>query len=138
MHLNKNPKLSLFFGTKTFKGNSAPALVRVPSPNNPDLTCDVIAFDFVPQLLRLLQKPQITNSNTLLIDVNDPMQRDDSGGVAGEAISGSVYNEAYDRLITDPAKQLFVPIIQWIDRTSVSGNERFSLKPYITCKRSND
>ena len=108
-----------------------PAVVRVPSPNNPDLTCDVIAFDFVPQLLRLLQNPQITNSNTLLIDVNDPMRRYDSGGVVGEAISGSVYNEAYDRLITDPAKQLFVPIIQWIDRTSVSGNERFSLKPYM-------
>jgi hypothetical protein len=36
---------------------------------------------------------------------------------------------------------LFVPIIQWVDRTHVTGNGRFSLKPYmlgasmVTCQR---
>jgi hypothetical protein len=49
--------------------------------------------------------------------------------VLGEAISGSVYHKAYNRLITDPEKQLFVPIIQWIDCTSVTGNDCFSPKP---------
>ena len=39
--------------------------------------------------------------------------------------------DAYRRLVTNPQRQLFVPIIQWIDRTSVTGNDRFSLKPYM-------
>ncbi len=38
---------------------------------------------------------------------------------------------AYSGLITNPSRQLLVPIIQWIDRTSVTGNGRFSLKPYM-------
>jgi Plavaka transposase len=42
-----------------------------------------------------------------------------------------VYRDAYKRLITKPTRQLFVPIIQWIDRTTVTGNGRFSLKPYM-------
>ena len=52
-------------------------------------------------------------------------------GLLSEALSGSVYQKAYARLITDPTRQLLVPIIQWIDRTSVTGNDRFSLKPYM-------
>jgi hypothetical protein len=34
-------------------------------------------------------------------------------------------------LITNPERQLFVPIIQWIDRTTVTGNDRYSLTPYM-------
>jgi hypothetical protein len=34
----------------------------------------------------------------------------------GNALPGSVYRDAYCGMITDPTK-LFVPIIQWIDRT---------------------
>jgi hypothetical protein len=37
----------------------------------------------------------------------------------------------YNGLITDPNNQLFVPIIQWIDQTNVTGNNQFSLKPYM-------
>ena len=93
---------------------------------------DVIVFDFVPQLLNLLQNPKIMIQQNLVIDVNNPLAPyADADERLGEALSGSVYKEAYDRFITQPQKQLFVPIIQWIDRTSVSGNDRFSLKPYM-------
>ena len=45
-------------------------------------------------------------------------------------LSRSKNVDANKRLIKDPArKQLFVPIIQWIDRTSITVNERFTLKP---------
>ena len=92
----------------------------------------VIVFDFVPQLLRLLQNPQIMKQENLVIDFNQPLLPFESpGNVLGEALSGSVYRDAYARNITDPNRQLFVPIIQWIDRTSVTGNDRFSLKPYM-------
>jgi hypothetical protein len=42
-----------------------------------------------------------------------------------------VHRNAYADLITDPNSQFFVPIIQWIDRTTVTGNDQYSLKPYI-------
>jgi len=62
----------------------------------------------------------------------DPLKPNQSlGNVRGEAISGSVYRDAYNRLITDPNNQRLVPILQWIDRTHVTGNNRFSLKPYM-------
>ena len=68
----------------------------------------------------------------LVFDVNDPVvPYANSGQRLGEALSGSVYSDAYARCITHPHPQLFVPIIQWIDRTSVTGNDRFSLKPYM-------
>ncbi|KAI2494868.1 hypothetical protein MHU86_19632 [Fragilaria crotonensis] len=92
---------------------------------------NVIVFDFVPQL-RLLQNPSVMKPENLAINFNAPLLRYESpGNVLGEALSGSVYRTAYQRFISDPSRQLFVPIIQWIDRTSVTGNDRFSLKPYM-------
>jgi hypothetical protein len=109
-----------------------PFVRRVDVPHG--APSDVICFDFVPQLLSLLQNRSIMTAENLVIDINDPLkpyyEMEDSN-VLGEALSGSVYRKAYDRLITDRKNQLFVPIIQWIDRTSVTGNDRFSLKPYM-------
>ena len=73
-------------------------------------------------------------AENLAININDPLKpyhELKGSNVLGEALSGSVDCKAYDWLITDPQKQLFVPIIQWIDHTSVTGNDRFSLKPYM-------
>ena len=69
----------------------------------------------------------------LVIDVNAPfVPYSNRGQVLGEALSGSVYRDAYARYITQPNRQLFVAIIhQWIDCTSITGNDRFSLKPYM-------
>ena len=77
---------------------------------------DVIAYDFVPQLLSLLQNRNIMIEENLLLDVSDPLKPfKGPGQVRGEAISGSVYHDAYKRLITNPGNQLIVPMIQWID-----------------------
>ena len=46
-------------------------------------------------------------------------------GLAMSWLSGIVYRDAHCRIITDPTQQLFVPIIQWIDRTHIAGNGRF-------------
>ena len=68
----------------------------------------------------------------MVIDINNLLQQYHSpDGKLGEALSGSVYRDAYATLVQYPERQLFVPIIQWIDRTSVTGNDRFSLKPYM-------
>jgi hypothetical protein len=53
---------------------------------------EVIVFDFVPQLLRLLQNPSVMTPKNLAINFNDPLLRYESpGNVLGEAMSGSVY-----------------------------------------------
>jgi hypothetical protein len=71
-------------------------------------------------------------ADNLAIDIKDPLKPYSSpNGTLDEALSGSIYREAYNRHITKPSSQLFVPIIQWIDRTTITGNERFSLKPYM-------
>jgi hypothetical protein len=107
-----------------------PSVHSVSSPHGPP--CDVVVFDFVPQLLRLLQNPTLMIPENVVLDFQDPLKPYKScNGLLGEALSGSVYQNAYSRLITNPSRQLLVPIIQWIDRTSVTGNDRFSLKPYM-------
>ena len=112
-----------------------PTVRTVAVPHGP--LCDVITFDCVPQLLKLLQNRSIMTQDNPLIDVHNPLLPYSSpDGVRGEAVSGQVYQDAYRCLVTDPQRQLFVPIIQWIDRTSVTGNDRFSLKPYMFMSRS--
>ena len=93
---------------------------------------DVIAFDFVPQLLRLLRNRRIMIQDNLVLDKQNPLQQCKSlNGNIGEALSGLAYWEAISKYVKHPERELFVPIIQWIDRTSVTGNDRFSLKPYM-------
>ena len=107
-----------------------PTVRTVAAPHGP--SCDVITFDFVPQLLKLLQNQTIMTQDNLLIDVHNPLLPYKSpDGVWSEALSGQVYQDVYRCLVTNPQHQLFVPTIQWIDRTSVTGNDRFSLNP--TC-----
>jgi hypothetical protein len=77
---------------------------------------DVICFDFVPQLLSLLQNPTIMTAENLVIDIDNPLTPyTNQGNILSEALSGCVYHKAYNQLITDPTTQLFDHIIQWID-----------------------
>jgi hypothetical protein len=70
--------------------------------------------------------------DNLVLDMQNPLQQYTSPvGNIGEALSGLVYREAYSKYVKHPERELFVPIIQWIDCTSVTGNDRFSLKPYM-------
>jgi hypothetical protein len=55
---------------------------------------DVICFDFVAQLLSLLQNPSIMTAENLAIDINDPLKpyfELEHSNVLGKALSGSVY-----------------------------------------------
>ena len=135
--LSKRRHIQLLFESITNAHRLLPVVCPVPiiertKDTEKAYSVEVISYDFVPQLLALLQNRDIMTEDNLLIDVQDPLKPYNSPyNYRGEAISGSVYKEAYKRLITDPAKQLFVPIIQWIDRTHVTGNGRYTLKPYM-------
>ena len=70
--------------------------------------------------------------DNLVLDMQNPLpQYKSPNGTIGEALSGLVYREAYSKYIKHPEWELFLPIIQSIDRTSVTGIDRFSLKPYM-------
>jgi hypothetical protein len=58
---------------------------------------DVVCFDFVAQLLSLLQNPSIVRIESLAIEINHPLRPyfKLSSKILGEAISGSVYYKAY-------------------------------------------
>ena len=69
-------------------------------------TVEVIAYDFVPQFLSLLQKCDIMAKANLLLDMNSPLAPYKSpGNVQGEAHLGQVYQDAYAWLFTDPARR---------------------------------
>ena len=126
-HINN---IDVLFKSVTNAQRLLPSVMTVNVPHGPP--CDVITYEFAPQLLNLLQNPAVMTSDNLLIDILDPLKPYAApDGRIGDALSGSVYRDAYQRMITNPRKQLFVPIIQWIDRTHVTGNARFSLKPYM-------
>ena len=60
-------------------------------------TLDVVCFDFVPQLLTLLQNRDIMIAENLATDIEDPLTPyTGPNDTLDEALSGSVFCEAYD------------------------------------------
>ena len=122
--------VELLYATTHNAHDLLPITVSVPVPHGPQT--DVITFDFASQLLKLLQNHKIMTQENLLININDPLNvSSNNNRVLGEIMSGSIYQAANKKLVTNPMRELFVPIIQWIDRTNVTGNNRFSLKRYM-------
>jgi hypothetical protein len=59
---------------------------------------DVVCFDLVPQILMLLQNRDIMIADNLAIGIKDPLKPYTSpNDTLDEALSGSVYREAYDQ-----------------------------------------
>ena len=127
--LSRSKNVDILFQSMTKNAKQLlPSVQPVLTPN--ETSCDVIAFDFLPQLLKLLQNRRTMIQDNLVLDIqNPPQQYTSPDGNIGEALSGSVYREAYSKYVKHPERELFVPIIQWIDCTSMTGNDRFSLKP---------
>jgi hypothetical protein len=46
-----------------------PSVLLVPFPHSPP--CDVVVFDYVPQLLRLLQNPSLMIPENVVLDFQD-------------------------------------------------------------------
>jgi hypothetical protein len=75
-----------------------PSVTTVTVPHGPPR--DIITYAFAPQLLHLLQNPKIMTSDNLLIDLQNPLaQYRSPNGELGDALSGSVYRNAYTRFV---------------------------------------
>ena len=100
--------------------------------NNNGTSIDCICFDFVPQLLSMLQDTELMQPHNLVIDHNNPCAMyKPHDNYLGECHTGSVYCNMYAQLINDPTKQLLCPIIAYIDKTHVDVNGRFTLEPFM-------
>jgi hypothetical protein len=66
----------------------------------PDMhSMNVICYDFVPQLLSILQNPEMMSGTNLVLDPNNPLAMyKPHDGRLGEALSGSVYQDMYHHL----------------------------------------
>jgi hypothetical protein len=106
--------------------------INLPDPL-PDMeTMNVICYDFVPQLLSILQDPKIMSGDNLVLDPSNPLAMyKPPDGRLGEALSGSVYQEMYHHHVTDPSKQLLCPLICYTDSTQIDSLSRFSLEPFL-------
>ena len=103
------------------------------SDSLPDVkSMDVICFDFVPQLLSILQNKKMMSGSNLVLDPNNPLAMyKPQDNRLGEALSGSVYQDMYRRLVANPSKQLLCPLICYTDGTQIDALSRFSVEPFL-------
>jgi hypothetical protein len=93
---------------------------------------NVICYDFVPQLLSILQNRKMMASNNLVLDPNNPLAMyKPHDNKLGEALSGSVYRDMYRRLVSNPSKQLLCPLICYMDGTQINSLSRFGVEPFL-------
>ena len=66
-----------------------PSVISVAVPHG--APCDVIAYEFAPQLLNLLQNPAVMTAENLLIDIQNPLKPyERPNGRLGDALSGRI------------------------------------------------
>ena len=106
--------------------------IQLPDPLPTVKSMDVICYDFVPQLLSILQNKKMMSGNNLVLDPMNPLSMyKPSDNRLGESLSGSVYQSMYQRLVTNPSKQFLCPLICYTDGTQVDALSRFSVEPFL-------
>ena len=106
--------------------------IDLPEPLRDMMSMNVICYDFVPQLLSILQNKKMMAGHNLVLDPNNPLARyKPSDDRLGEALSGSVYQDMYSRLVSNPSKQLLCPLIFYTDGTQIDSMSRFGVEPFL-------
>jgi hypothetical protein len=71
-------------------------------------------------------------ANNLVLDLNNPLAMyKPQNNRLGEALSGSVYQDMCQRLVSNPTKQLLCPLICYTDGTQIDALSRFSVEPFL-------
>lgn len=101
---------------------------------------EVVCFDFGMALLSLLQDEMLMKAENLVINLVDPLAMfHPNNNRLGDANTGQRYRDLYAELITDPKRQLLVPIILYLDGTAIDGKGRLEICPVaFTCSLFNE
>jgi hypothetical protein len=106
--------------------------IQLPDPLPNVKPLNVICYDFVPQLLSILQNKRMMSANNLVLDPNNPLAMyKPPDGRLGEALSGSVYRDMYRHLVSNPSKQLLCPLICYTDGNQIDSLSRFGVEPFL-------
>jgi hypothetical protein len=98
-------------------------MANLPEPLRDMTSMNVICYDFVPQLLSILQNKKMMAGHNLVLDPNNPLAKyKPSDDRLGEALSGSVYQDMYSCLVSNPSKQLVCPLILYTDGTQIDSS----------------
>jgi hypothetical protein len=107
-------------------------LIQLPDPLPDTKSMDVICYDFAPQLLLILQNKEMMSANNLVLDPNNPLAMyKPQNNRLGKALSGSVYQDMYQHLVSNPTKQLLCPLICYTDGTQIDALSWFSVEPFL-------
>jgi hypothetical protein len=89
--LSRSNNVDSFFNSVRNGNKLFPFVHRVIVPHGP--RSNIICFDFVSQLLSLLQNSTIMAAENLVIDIDNPLKpyTTSQGNILSEALSGSVY-----------------------------------------------
>ena len=92
---------------------------------------DVVRYDFVPQILSLLQNRRMMRSKNLVVNKSgNPFSFYQHPTVRlSECHTGYAYQHLYAKHIQDPTKQFLCPIISYVDQTNVDKFSWFELEP---------
>jgi hypothetical protein len=102
--------------------------IKLSDPLPKMKSMNVIRYDFVPQLLSILQDPKMM----LLLDKNNPLAMyKPPDNRLGEVLSGSVYQDMYHHLVSNPSKQLLCPLICYTDDTQIDSMSHFGVEPFL-------
>ena len=72
------------------------------------------------------------SANNLVLDPNNPLAMYNPQNCRlGETLSGSVYQDMYQRLVSNPSERLLCPLICYTDGTQIDALSRFSVEPFL-------
>jgi hypothetical protein len=105
--------------------------LHLPSGN----TCAITCFDFRELLFSLLENKDLIQPNNLLVDLNDtgpPVYKNNNPLIYGDIHNSEWFKETH-AMMCGNQNDLLVPIILFIDETTIANNGNCSLEPvYFT------
>ena len=109
-----------------------PKIQSIPLINTS--TVDIVSFDFVSQLLRIVQNPELMTQNNLLLDIDNPtIMYTSPDNIISDALSGSAYKETFQKAHASHHGNLpllVVPICAWGDTMHIDTYGLFELEPW--------
>ncbi len=96
----------------------------------------LVVFDVKATILQEVQNPDLWKSENLAVNgngwrIHEPECNQTGMRNLSQVVSGEAYSRAYQKFVTNPDKQLFVPFGCWIDESGVTGNLRHPVQPLL-------
>ena len=113
-YIPRNQLFSKLGQRYNFSPKCAPVTHNVTLPSS-KATANVVTYDAATLMISLLTDPRIRDSDYLFWGNNPFSPPPDSFQFIEDINTGKAYTETYKKLITNPDKQVLLPVIFYID-----------------------